>query len=259
MPPKKSKNNKSRGQVMSDESDIEDESSVAELLRELTKSVSRVETKLDTVIVDVKSLKEKQIEQEAAITKISGEHESMKKDVKRLKDALHDKEAYLRGNSVRVHGLPLDATRESDPLYVITAVYERVVKPVLDVALAQGMITFVPKIYDLFEYGHILPSRQATLKPKTIIVRFFSRIFRTAFLKLKKIHTPPLSGDELKKAGGALRITVTEDLTSETFKKLREMQDRVDIDRAWTINGKIRYIHTNETTVKVLKSVFDDE
>ena len=52
---------------------------------------------------------------------------------------------------------------------------------------------------------------------------------------------------------------MTEDLTSETFKKLREMQDRVDIDRAWTINGKIRYIHTNETTVKVLKSVFDDE
>ena len=58
-------------------------------------------------------------------------------------------------------------------------------------------------------------------------------------------------------AAGTKRYTAVEDLTVACYKKLREMNDCTDIDKVWSIEGKLRYTLTGDGTVRKVNSVFD--
>ena len=68
---------------------------------------------------------------------------------------------------------------------------------------------------------------------------------------------PALPPSPLEGAAGIKRFTAVEDLTVVCYKKLREMNDCVDIDKVWSVEGKLRYTLTGDSTVRKVKSVFD--
>ncbi len=84
--------------------------------------------------------------------------------------------------------------------------------------------------------AHVPPSRAGH---KPIIVRFFSRFYRTACLRCKKDFAP-------RKTSGAsgrkdFCFPFFEDLTRENFTQLQLLKKNPRVSACWTVNGQIRY------------------
>ena len=50
---------------------------------------------------------------------------------------------------------------------------------------------------------------------------------------------------------------MVEDLTGTNYKKLRELADSSEVDKAWSVDGRLRFIIMGDKTVRRVKSVFD--
>ena len=62
---------------------------------------------------------------------------------------------------------------------------------------------------------------------------------------------------EAEKAIGCRFFMIAEDLTQPTFKKLKEMKDREEVAKAWTVEGRILFSLTGSKIVNRVASVFD--
>ena len=51
---------------------------------------------------------------------------------------------------------------------------------------------------------------------------------------------------------------IAEDLTQPSFKKLKELQSREEIDKAWSVEGKLLFTLMGGKTVNRVSSVFED-
>ncbi len=76
-------------------------------------------------------------------------------------------------------------------------------------------------------------------------------------LRNKRDNTPALNAIERK--AGSVGFFISEDLTPLTFKLLRDLQRQQSVDKAWTVDGHIRYVRTGDGDRKVykVKSIFD--
>ena len=50
---------------------------------------------------------------------------------------------------------------------------------------------------------------------------------------------------------------IVEDLTPPTFKMLKMLREDKRVARAWTVEGRIRYVLEKEDTIRTVSSVFD--
>ena len=50
---------------------------------------------------------------------------------------------------------------------------------------------------------------------------------------------------------------VVEDLTPPPFQMLKMLRDDKRVSRAWTVEGRIRYVKEKEETIRTVASVFD--
>jgi hypothetical protein len=62
-----------------------------------------------------------------------------------------------------------------------------------------------------------------------------------------------------EKTSGIKRISLNEDLTSDTFSTLKALREDSRVGRAWTVDGNIKFIRSNdsENIIHRVKSVYD--
>ena len=179
-----------------------------------------------------------------------------------LKEKDNTRDQQSRGSAVRLFGLAAgeeeDAANPARAL--IKRVFDCIVKPVLTAAKSNKQLDSVPSlantIVDAYRVGK---AKQAIVGqppplPLPIIVKFASPAIRLAFLRNKRASLPSPSAAEIQ--AGVKRYSVVEDLTPTTYKKMREMADSLEVDKVWSIDGRLRYTVPGDKTIYKVKSVF---
>jgi regulator of replication initiation timing len=208
--------------------------------------------KLSALVDEVRNLSEN-------LKSVKRENEKLKETVKQQADEIadlrnenNDRELHARSWSIRVNNIALPPGQETDNRKVMMAVYSELVAPILAGAKEQGDINTVPSCDDLIEVAHILPGKN-TKKP--IIVRFFSRYWRSLLFKHRKDSAPreAANGDR----PGRMRYPFYEDLTRATFKQLKTIQADERVTSAWTVSGTVRFKLENNDRIFKVTSIYD--
>ena len=217
---------------------------------------SEMNTKLSALIAKFEAL-------ESALLSVTTENETLKctvaeqaEELAELRNSLNDREQYARNRSMRILNLEIPKDSEVDTRFVMNAVYDTLLLPILEGALANGDIDHVPDCNSLLETAHILPGKKDSAKP--IIARFYSRYWRNLVFRNRKEFAPREVGNAAASTrnstakGARMRFPFFEDLTRATFKKLGDIKNQERVVSAWTVNGSIRFkIKDNNNVFRV--------
>jgi hypothetical protein len=170
-----------------------------------------------------------------------------------LSNEINDRELHARSWSIRVNNIPIQKGMETNNRTVMNAVYNELVVPLLSGAVERGEIADIPNCDALIEIAHILPGKGPT---KPIIVRFFSRYWRSLLFKHRKNFAPrePTAGGDRP---GRMKYPFYEDLTRATFKQLKKMQADDRVTAAWTVSGVIRFKVENDENVYKVSNIYE--
>jgi hypothetical protein len=206
-------------------------------LDNITKKLTNLETMLAAVQAENKELKVTVSQQNTTI--------------RDLKEKLNNLEQHGRSFSVRVNNLPLDGIDERDPPAVIKKVYDSVFLPILQGAAAQHAISSVPTCYEMIEMAHPLPGRSD--KPKPIIVRFFNRNLKAVLFKHRKEFA-----SKTEQSGQRPRYLFPfhDDLTRDTFNKMKQLQSDPRVHSCWSTGGSLRYRLVDCNVIRRVSSVY---
>ena len=247
---------------------------LSEKIDGLTDQISNQSVMMEEQEKTIKSLTETVETQGAMIREL--------KEKDRLnKNSLNDREQYARNYSARIFGLKLPSEKPTVG-EVLESVYDKLLHPILQLAYDDGKITEIPPVRTLIEYGHTLPSRKGG--PPPIIVRFYSRELRSVvfrykrkFLNLRKglpdpeaestQPTPPTQSRHAPSSNTRTptpptpAVYISEDLTVANHKNLMEFVNDDAVFKAWSINGKIKYIlvwdkDKESDKIKTVKTIF---
>jgi hypothetical protein len=175
-------------------------------------------------------------------------------EIAELRNEINDRELHARSWSIRVNNISVPQDQETDNRKVMMTVYKELVAPILAGAKEKGDIAVIPSCDDLIEVAHILPGKN-TRKP--IIVRFFSRYWRSLLFK----HRKDCASREAAAAGsdrpGRMKHPFYEDLTRASFKQLKGIQADERVTAAWTVSGNIRFKVENSDKVFKVSNIYD--
>jgi hypothetical protein len=150
------------------------------------------------------------------------------KEILELKNKVNSLDQQSRSSSIRIFGLNI--TKEAEDTFgknkaVMKLAYDRVIKPILDIALEKRTISSVPAINNLIADGFKLQSPKTgnAGAPPAFLITFISKEMRDVVLHLKKDNTP--HPPAIERAAGIKRIILVEDLTAATHRKLKELAD----------------------------------
>ena len=235
-------------------------------------SLESLEVKIDTILrkmEELTALQIKVVELEDDVRVLNNKVSDLNSTVAKLNNEMtllkekdNDRDQQSRGNAVRLFGLAAGEEEDAtDPARaLIKRVYDCIIKQVLTAAKANKQLDSVPSlantIADAYRVGK---AKQAIVGqppplPLPIIVKFVSPAIRLAFLRNKKASLPSPSAAEIQ--AGVKRYSVVEDLTPTTYKKMREMANSLEVDKVWSINGRLRYTVPGDKTIYKVKSVF---
>lgn len=180
--------------------------------------------------------------------------------IKRLKEQCNNLEQLSKAKTIRLFNFPMGEDVASDSGRALAArVYERILKPLLTAAKAKNEITTIPQCNNVVDtiYRVGKPTvRAGVTRPSPIVVKLANKQLHTAIMKCKRESTPSPSSQE--KDTGIKRFVVVEDLTAPTYRKLTELLSDDRIEKAWSVNGRLRYVMCgDDKSVKFVKSVFD--
>jgi hypothetical protein len=192
---------------------------------------------------------------EALITNLSEENKQLRKDLESrdgtilaLRSRLNHVEQHHRGWSIRVHNLPIPANDESDPRKMMEIVHTKLLLPILNGAKSKGAITSIPSALQLLETALPLAAKSGQAKP--VIVRFRSRYERDMLFHFKKEFAPRAEGPSGAARGESrppkFLFPFYEDLTGDTYKKMRELAQDDRVAGCWTVGGSILFKRTND-------------
>ncbi len=207
--------------------------------------------KLEKMTSTVAALEAKVTSQEATIN-------SMGKEIKKLKEQANDRDQQARDLTVRLFNFPVaDGDTAETGRTLATKIYDRILKPILVAAKAKGDISSVPVANNVVEDAFRV--RKPTLKDgvmRPVIVKLCNCQLRLAILKNKRLNIPsPTDGE---RGCGIRKFIVVEDLTVPTFKKLSDLLADDRVEKAWSTEGKLRFVLMgNDKSEKKVKSVFD--
>ena len=168
---------------------------------------------------------------EAAVKNNSTKVDEHELKLSKLSDALNDREQHSRNSSIRIFGMKVDPDTARDAISTAKAVYDDVLKVILDAAVEAGDLRVVPRWFELIEHCHCLKDIKNEGKPP-IIVRFQSRLIRYLIFKFKKSVLTNADND-------LSHISIVEDLTTMNYKKLKELRSKDVV--AWSLSGRIFY------------------
>ena len=216
---------------------------------------SEMNAKLSALIVKFEAL-------EASLIAVTREKESLRgmvteqaAEIADLRNSFNEGEQYARNWSMRVLNVPVPKDQETDTRFVMQAVYDTLILPILEGAKSNGDIDHVPDCETLLETAHILPGKTDNQKP--IITRFYSRYWRNLVFRNRKDFAPREPNTANNTRSGAakvarMRYPFFEDLTKATFQKLTSIKQQTNVISAWTVNGSTRFkIRDNNTIFRV--------
>ena len=233
--------------------------------------VAKLETRADATEAAISSLRD---ELHFVKTRMGGDIINLQSELTSVKETLNARDQQARYRSIKLSGLPISeeeaGTSDADlPKLLSKKVYERILSPILAAAKEKKEIDAIPtmarcieEIYRTKSWHN--PKTSSTPgapseppAPPTIIIKFFSPAIRLAILRNKRDNTPAPNAIERK--AGSVGFFISEDLTPLTFKLLRDLQRQQSVDKAWTVDGRIRYVRTGDADRKVykVKSIFD--
>jgi DNA-binding Lrp family transcriptional regulator len=198
--------------------------------------LERMEKVLEAVKEENRSLKETVINQDKKIVE--------------LKDRLNNLEQHGRSFSIRVNNLALDGVDEREPTAVIKKVYDQVFMPILQGAVSKAAISQAPSCYEMIEMAHPLPGRGD--KPKAIIVRFFNRNIKSLLFRHRKEFAVK-TGDGPR---ARYAFPFHDDLTKDSFVKMKQMQDNPRVQSCWSAGGSLRYKLVESDVIRRVPSVY---
>jgi len=213
------------------------------------------------IYVTVNDIKATLNDQQQRVTKLESDVTHLNNEVLTLKNIVNSHEQNLRSNTIRITGFPFTEAEKSsrDTSALKGRVFARIVSPILDVAAARGLIdkplSCNSVIASCYRIG--APAARAdTASPPPLVVKLTSPQLRVDLLRCKK--EAKVGPNDVEKALGIRRFNISEDLTQPAFKKLKELQNCSDIDRAWSVDGKLNFTVSGSSTVHRVSSVFDD-
>ena len=236
-------------------------------------SLESLEVKIDTILrkmEELTALQIKVVELEDDVRVLNNKVSDLNSTVAKLNNEMtllkekdNDRDQQSRGNAVRLFGLAAGEEEDAtDPARaLIKRVYDCIVKPVLTAAKANKQLDSVPSLSNTIADAYRIKGKakqvivgQPPPAPSPIIVKFVSPAIRLAFLRNKRASLPAPSAAEIQ--AGVKRYSVVEDLTSTTYKKMRELADSLEVDKVWSIDGRLRYTVPGDKTIYKVKSVF---
>jgi hypothetical protein len=193
-------------------------------------------SKLDTLASDVTELKKLLAASDAKNKELLAMLKDRDAEIHGLKRQLNGAEQHNRSWSIRVMGLPLSAEEERSSNQVKRHLYNNLLKPILEGAVAEGDLSVVPGVDDLLEMAHVLPAKEGATKP--IIAQFYARKLRSLVFRHKKQFSPKHSTGPMK---DRYKFLLFEDLTKLTFAKMRALALDPRVAACWPANGQLRY------------------
>jgi hypothetical protein len=177
-----------------------------------------------------------------------------------LRNIVNQREQELRNMSIRISGFPLqdDEKASTDAKFLAKKIYEKALYPVLAGAKAKNDIDKIPNLNNTIASCYRVSANTAranTSTPPPVVIKLQSEHARMAILKNKRLSTPSPTAEE--KALGLKKMIIMEDLTPSCYKQLRELQRSEEVQKAWTVEGRIRFLLTGSQTIHKVKSVFD--
>jgi hypothetical protein len=184
------------------------------------------------------------------------------KDVDSLKSTVNNLDQESRCCTIRVVGLSVpeaDIKQHGQDKAIMKRAYDKIIKPILTIAKNKGDIDAVPMLLNVLENGRFVGKsyvdQQGRSLPPPFTVTFINRYVRNVVMRLKKDHIPNPSDAE--KAAGSSRYSISEDLTSLNSRRLKEYRDNESVHRAWTVDGRIRFVlATSNEVVRKAPSPF---
>jgi hypothetical protein len=185
---------------------------------------------------------------------------SLEAEVKKLKESVNSSQQQAKLLTVRLLGLsPSDDEINGPDPSVATAklAYDRILRPILNHAKTNGKISSIPSLSNTITKAFRTSKLSSNNSSPPIIIQLASAPLKTAIFSSKRDALPPPSAAD--KANGAKRISLSEDLTADSFQFLKALRDDKRVSRAWSVDGHIRYIAAddNDNVIRRVKSIYD--
>jgi hypothetical protein len=184
----------------------------------------------------------------------------LESEVKHLKEAVNHREQLARALCIRVINLPVadDEVNGPDPAAATAKlVYERVIRPLLTAAKTKAKISSVPTLPNVISKAFRVAKPISSAPPPPIIVHLLSPTIKSIIFIMKKEAMPRLSDAE--RAQFQRRLLLSEDLTPPTFAFLKLLKGDERVNRAWTVEGQVRFIKEGDPNniVHKVRSVYN--
>ena len=136
------------------DSNIQDENDdLRSLILSVKQSVESLSSKFDEKIDSLS----------VSVQKLHKESETSAKSVLSLAKMVNEREQHSRNFSIRISGLKLNADTYKNAISTSKAVYDSILKPILTLAVKDGVLSSVPDVWSLVEYAHMIPSKKQGL------------------------------------------------------------------------------------------------
>jgi hypothetical protein len=160
------------------------------------------------------------------------------------------REQQARNLTVRILGLPVTEDEVNGPYAAASTAkmaYDRIIRPILSSAKTKGKISTLPALQNTVSkaYRTSKPTSASANPPPPIILHLTSSNIKTAIFSARKDALPKPTDAE--KAAGMKNFLLVEDLTPPTFAFLKLLKEDKRVDRAWTVDGQIKYIKAGDT------------
>lgn len=134
-------------------------------------------------------------------------------------------EQYSRKNNIRIYGIK-ENPDENLQVQIIGLAREE-----LGVEIKEEEIEIAHRIGQ---------TRRSQNKPRAVIIKFLSNKSKMKLLSKRKL----LKGKS---------IAIMEDMASDLAKRLKKLKDKRSVEKAWFVNGKIRFILRGDTGIQELR------
>ena len=175
-----------------------------------------------------------------------------------LKSALNDRDQSTKAKNLRLLGFPVEADEKATDggKSFGRRIFNSVLKPILEAAVAKGDLDTLPACSDVIEKAFRIGKPVHGKPPPPILLIFVSAAARLAILRNKKGNTPAPSSAERDR--GVKFYILVEDLTHTNHRFLVHLKAHDKALNAWTIEGRIRFTtHAEPKEIKKVKSVFE--
>jgi hypothetical protein len=194
------------------------------------------------------------------ITKAESKIADLEKEVKSLKNTVNNSEQQSRTLSIRILGLSPsedELNGPDKPAATAKLVYDRILRPILSHAKTNGKLSSIPSISNTIQKAFRTARTLTASSSPPIIVNLVTPAIKTVIFTSKRDALPAPSAAD--KANGAKRITLSEDLTPDSFACLKSLREDKRVARAWSIDGHIRFVRAgdNDNTIVKVSSVYD--